>query len=75
MTADPKPADIGRQGGEEAHHVPASIWLAVALMVIGLIIIGFGLIFLSLATGVVGFVVALAGAILAKVKKIMSYTE
>ncbi|GAC1327981.1 MAG: hypothetical protein NVSMB13_14740 [Mycobacteriales bacterium] len=75
MTADPKPADVGRQGGEEPHHVPMSIWLAVALMVIGLIIIGFALVFKSLPTGIAGFVVAALGAILAKVKRIMSYTE
>ncbi|MDQ6648891.1 MAG: DUF3040 domain-containing protein [Actinomycetota bacterium] len=75
MTADPKPAGSGRQGGEEAHHVPAAIWLAVALMVVGLIVLGFALVFKSVPTGIVGFVVALAGAILAKTKKIMSYTE
>jgi len=75
MTADPKPADVGRQGGEQAQHVPASIWLAVALMVIGLTVIGFGMVFTSLVTGIAGFVVALVGAVLAVAKNIMSYTE
>jgi hypothetical protein len=75
MTADPKPADTGRQGGEQPHQAPPVIWVSVVLMIVGLIIVGFGLVFKSIPIGALGIVVGLVGVILAKVKHIMSYTE